>query len=64
LEAQEKNDRDRNTLTVSKSIRVHSSWQSIPGKIWMPTNQIGVISARARVPRELRARAPQASQGI
>ena len=30
---------------------------SIPGKIWMPTNQIGAVSARAHVSRELRARA-------
>ena len=30
---------------------------SIPGKIWMPTNQIGAGSASARVSRELRARA-------
>jgi len=28
-----------------------SGW-SIPGKIWMPTNQIRAISARARVSRE------------
>ena len=37
---------------------------SIPGKIWMPTNQIRAISAGAHVPRELCARALQASQGI
>ena len=37
---------------------------SIPGKIWMPTNQIRVMSTRARVSRELRTRAPQASLGI
>ena len=37
---------------------------SIPGKIWMPTNQIRAISAGAHVPRELRARALQASRGI
>ena len=36
----------------------------IPGKFWMLTNQIRVISARARVSRELRARALQASRGI
>ena len=40
-----------------------SGW-SIPGKIWMPTNQIRVVSAGAHVSRELRARAPQASRGI
>ena len=39
-------------------------WWSIPGKIWRPTNQITAISARARVPREIRARALQASWGI
>ena len=37
---------------------------SIPGKIWMPTNQIRAISVGAHVSRELRARAPQASRGI
>ena len=37
---------------------------SIPGKIWMPTNQIRARPAGARVSRELRARAPQASRGI
>ena len=37
---------------------------SIPGKIWMPTNQIRAISPRAHVSRELRARALQASRGI
>ena len=30
---------------------------SIPGKIWMPTNQIRDLSAGAHAPRELRARA-------
>ena len=37
---------------------------SIPGKTWMPTNQIRAIPVRARVSRELRARALQASWGI
>ena len=37
---------------------------SIPGKIWMPTNQIRAISAGAHVPRELCARALQASRSI
>ena len=37
---------------------------SIPGKIWMPANQIRAISPRAHVSRELRARALQASRGI
>ena len=46
---QEKNDRDRNTLTTGNSLRVISSRRSIPGKIWMPTNQIGSTLARARV---------------
>jgi len=40
------------------------SWQSIPGKIWMPTNQIRAKYAHADVSRELCARAPQASQSI
>ena len=35
------------------------SSRSIPGKIWMPTNQITAISVRAHVFRELRARAPR-----
>ena len=40
-----------------------SGW-SIPGKIWMPTNQIRAVSARARLRRELRARALTAFRGI
>jgi len=35
-----KNDRDGNTLTTGRSLRVHSSRRSIPGKILTPTNQI------------------------
>ena len=35
---------------------------SIPGKIWMPTNEIRAVSAGAHVFRELRARALQASR--
>ena len=38
--------------------------QSIPGKIWMPTNQIRAISPRSRVSREPLARALKGSQGI
>ena len=38
------NDRDGNTLTTANSLRVHSSRQSIPGKIWKVTNQIRAIS--------------------
>jgi len=37
---------------------------SIPGKIWMPTNQITAMSAGAHLSRELRERAPEASRGI
>ena len=37
---------------------------SIPGKMWMPTNQIRDLSAGAHAPRKLRARALQASRGI
>ena len=59
-----KNDRDRNTLHTGNSLRVHSSRRSIPGKIWVPTNQIRAFSLRAHVYRELLARAPQASRGI
>ena len=41
-----------------------ASWWSVPGKIWMPTNQIRDMPLRAHVFRELRARAPQASRSI
>jgi len=41
-----------------------ASRQSIPGKIWKPTNQIRAISAGAHVSREFHARALQASPGI
>ena len=58
------NDRDRNTFLPGNSLRVQNSGWSIPGKIWIQTNQIRVASGRAHVPRELRARAPQASRGI
>jgi len=64
LELKKKNDRDRSTLTTGNSLRVISSRRSIPGKIWMPTNQIGSTLAGARVYRQLRARALQASRGI
>ena len=37
---------------------------SVPGKIWMPTNQIRAIFAGAHVYRELCTRALQASRGI
>ena len=40
------------------------SSRPIPGKIWILTNQISVISAGAHVSRELRARALQLSRGI
>jgi len=63
LEAQE-NDRDRGTLLTDNILRVHSSKGLIPGKIWMPSNQIRATPARAHVSRELRARALQASRGI
>ena len=39
-----------------------ASGRMIPGKIWMPTNQIRATSARARVSCELCARALQASR--
>ena len=52
----------RSSLATVYACRV-SEW-SIPGKIWMPTNQIRVVAARAHVSRELRARALQASRGI
>jgi len=40
------------------------SRRSNPGKIWIPTNQIRVLSPRAHVSREIPARALQASRGI
>jgi len=52
-----KNDRDRITPIIGNSLRVHGSRLQVPGKIWMPTNQIRIISARAHVYRELCARA-------
>jgi len=36
---------------------------SIPGKIWIPSNQIRAVPARAHAYRELRARALQPSRG-
>ena len=64
METQEKNDRDRSMLITGNSLRVHGSRLSIPGKIWMATNQIRVMSARAHVPRQLRERALQVSRSI
>jgi len=58
------NDRDGSTLTTASSLRVISSRRSIPGKIWMPTNQIKSRSACAHASRELRTHALQASRGI
>ena len=52
----------RSSLATVYACRV-SGW-SIPGKIWMLTNQIRAVATRAHVPRELRARALQASGGI
>jgi len=55
------------TETRSQRATVYActvSGRLIPGKIWMSTNQIRVISARTHASRELRARAPQASRGI
>jgi len=54
-----KNERDGNTLTTGRSLRVLSFRRSIPGKILMPTNQIKELPVRAQAPRELRARALQ-----
>jgi len=59
-----RNDRDRGTLLTDNSLRVHGSKGLIPGKIWMPSNQIRATPARTHVSRELRARALQASRGI
>ena len=59
-----KNDRDRITPITGNRLREHRFQAVVPGKIWMPTNQIRAISARAHVDRELRARALQTSRGI
>ena len=59
-----KNDRDRSTLTTGNSLRVPNSRRSIPGRNWIPTNQIGSTLAHARVYRQLRTRALQASRDI
>ena len=59
-----KNDRDRNTHIIGNSLHVHDSSLQIPGNIWITTNQIRAISARAHASREFRARAVQASRGI
>jgi len=40
----------RSSLTMVYACTV-SGW-SIPGKVWMPTNQIRAVSASAHVPRE------------
>ena len=61
---QRKNDRDGCTLNTGNSSRVQSCRRSIPGKTWMPTNQIRAISARSHASRELLARALQASRSI
>ena len=49
---------------LAKVYACRVSWWLNPGKIWMPTNQVTAVSARAHVSRELSARAPQASRGI
>ena len=59
-----KNDRDRITPITGNRLHVHSSRRFVPGKIWMPTNQIRAIPADARVDREVRVRALQTSRGI
>ena len=61
---QRNNDRDGCTLNTGKSSRVQSCRRSIPGKTWMPTNQIRAISARPHASRELLARALQVSRSI
>jgi len=63
-DSRKKNDRDRSTLPTGYSLRVHNSRRTIPGKIWMSTNQNRAIVARAHVYRQITARAAQASQGI
>ena len=57
----QENERDRSTLIIGNSSRVHCFRVVDPGKIRMPTNQIRAMSTQARVPREVRARALQPS---
>jgi len=64
LETQEKTTETEAHSSLAKVGACADSGWSIPGKIWMPTNQIRAISAQAHVPRELRARALQTSRGI
>jgi len=60
---------EKTTETDARSIlaTVHAcifSRRSIPGKIWIPTNQIRTQRAHAHLSRELCARAVQISRGI
>ena len=43
------NDRDGNMLIAVNSSHVHFPGGPFPAKIWMPTNQIRVVSARELV---------------
>ena len=66
---EETNGLEKTTKTEAHSslTTVHAcpvSSQSIPGKIWILTNQISATSARAHAPREFRARALQSSRSI
>jgi len=49
--------------SLAKVYACEDSGWSIPGKMWMPTNQIRAISAHAHLSRELRARAPSGISG-
>ena len=64
LETQEKTTETEAHSSLAKVYACTDSGWSIPGKIWMPTNQIRAVSARARLRRELRARALTAFRGI
>jgi len=64
LETQEKSTEAETCSSLAKVDACRVSRRSIPGKIWMPTNQITDKSYLAHVSRELRARALQVSRGI
>jgi len=64
LESQEKTTETETRSPLATVYACTVPGWSIPGKIWMPSNQIRAASARAHVSRELRARALQASRSI
>ena len=63
METQGKTTETETRLVPAAVYACTVSRRSIPGKILSPTNQIKELSVRARVSRELRPRALQASRG-